>query len=303
MRTCAKHASLTLLATLILCVTAAVSSANRGIGIETGGRSVTLTSERLVFESGGVNVTCPVTLTATLASGLAKIEQVSPGEVTRATIGEASCTGGRATVLSGTLPWHVDYYAFTGTLPSISSVTLGMYRFAALVEALGVGCLFEGVSRASTVGGTEVRELRVDETVRIPIGRRLSAFCPAEGKISGTFRVSPVVRLSLVESLLGSTISASPNPLIVPATSANGIITLTAVGGTVTINQVIPVPNPNEAAFTATGCVGSSIAAGGTCSVTVAPIGANRPTNGTVIINYLDNFNFARQTSVTIRIE
>lgn len=303
MHTYAKHASAMLAAALLFCLVTGVGWASRAIHLETGGRAVTLTAERLTFVVESSRVVCPVTLSGSFFSGLAKVEGVTPGKISEARIAEASCSGGSARLLTGTLPWWFEYNSFTGTLPRISTLSLGIEGLAALVEALGVGCLIAGKPRGSTGGGTEVREFRLDETVRIPVATRLSILCPSTATLAGTFGVSPTVRLTLSESLLGSTISASPNPLVIPAASPNGALTLTAVGGTVIVDRVTPAADPVRFAFTATGCAGSTILSGGTCTVTVAPVGGNRPTSGTVVIDYRDSNGVARQTAVTIVIQ
>jgi hypothetical protein len=276
-----------LAAALVLCLATGVSWASRGIGVESGGRLVTFTSERLVFELEGTRVTCPITLTGSFSS-FAKMETNLIGPIVSASLPERSCTGGSARILTGTLPWEFEYFSFSGTLPRISSLTLGIEELSALVEFLGIGCLVRGTPRAITGGGTEVRELRIDETVRIPVATRLSVFCPSEGSLSGTFRVSPTVRLSLQESLPGSSISAEPNPLTIPAANPNGVFRLRAVGGEVDTGRIRRILNtPEEPNFTVSGCEQTHIASGGVCSVTVTKAG--RPSGGTVAISYRNN--------------
>lgn len=303
MRTSVRLPSIAGLAILLLCLAASVGSANSGIGLEPSGRTVTLTSEALVFSSSFARVTCPVTLTGSLEKGFQKVETILIGPITGATLAERSCTGGTARIARETLPWEVEYFSFAGTLPNITSLNLGIEEISALVEALGVGCLFRGTPRARTGRGTEVTELRLDETVRIPVVTRLSAFCPSEGTLSGTFRVSPTVRLSLQESEArsGSTIQAEPNPLRIPAANPNGIITLRAISNAVEVGRIRRIINAGEPAFTVSGCEQTDIMVNGVCSVTVTK-GA-RPSGGVVRITYRNNQGEILQTAVTVVIE
>ena len=95
--------------------------------------------------------------------------------------------------------------------------------------------------------------------------------------------------------------TAEPNPLTIPAENANGIITLRAVGGSVTTSTPNAVADAGEPAFSATGCVRVRINAGGSCSVTVAP-GANRPTRGIALISYRNDMGLGLDAAVSVRI-
>jgi hypothetical protein len=303
MCTHARRAAVALTAALVLCIATGVSSANRGIGLDTGGRAVTFTTERLAIDSGESTITCPVTLTGTFASGFQKTAGIEPGLITSASLTERSCAGGTATLLTATLPWFVGYLSFAGTLPRISSLTVGIEPFSVLAEASGIGCLFQGTARATTGGGLEVTELRLDEAANLAVLRRLSISCPAEGSLSATFRVSPTVRLSLLGSVpAGSTVEATPNPLVIPAIDANGIIRLRAVAGSVRIRRPLVNRDVGRHDFTATGCVDAMLSSGGTCNVTVAPIGTNRPTSGTVELGFVNDQNWALSTAVSVTI-
>lgn len=72
----------------------------------------------------GGTVSCPMTLEGSLHSRtIAKVSYALIGYITRALSGvPASCTGGEMTILQETLPWHVRYFGFSGTLPNIAAV-------------------------------------------------------------------------------------------------------------------------------------------------------------------------------------
>ncbi|HMJ03285.1 MAG TPA: hypothetical protein VK506_10105 [Conexibacter sp.] len=285
----------TLLASFILGLATSSAWAVSGIGLSTGGRAVLFSSGRIVF-AAGVSVTCPVTLTGTFASGLEATAGVLPGRITRASLG--SCSGGSVRLLTETLPWFVHYYAFSGTLPSITGLTLGFDAMAALVEIMGVGCLFSGDVKGTTIG-TPVREFRLDETVAVPIARRLSILCADEGTISGTFNLSPSVGLRYIESVPGATMTLTPNPMEVLETDASRPLTATAVGGTVRTTIPARTPDPNRFAYSVTGCVDTDLNAGQTCVITVGPNGANRPTRGTSSLIYLNEHQMAKIVDAT----
>jgi len=158
----------------------------------------------------GSPVTCPLTLEGTFHSQtITKTANLLVGYVTRASIGTngastAVCTGGNATVLTATLPWHVQYSSFGGTLPNITSVTLRLIGGSFSFNAGTVTCLARGSATEPGVGIVEVanptttRELlfiRADETRNITL-REGSFGC---GIANGRFRGVGAV------TLLGST--------------------------------------------------------------------------------------------------
>ncbi|MGN6188199.1 MAG: hypothetical protein ACTHOE_04820 [Conexibacter sp.] len=86
---------------------------------------------------------CPATLEGTFHSRtIAKVAGSLIGYVTRAAFG-APCTSGTATVLAETLPWHVRYLAFSGTLPEfINSIRVNVVDVSFRVREPGLNvCL------------------------------------------------------------------------------------------------------------------------------------------------------------------
>jgi hypothetical protein len=171
---------------------------------------------RLTFleEGAGVNVACSVTLEGSFHSKtLSKVCGQLVGYVTKATLLH-TCNGGDAFILNGTetlpngnatpntLPWHVRYERFEGTLPNITGVTLQLIGASFLVRipfgALFIGCLYRSTAAsparaiAQLFGGL-AEPLRADEESPIPISARLELgeLCPANGFLRGnaTLRV------------------------------------------------------------------------------------------------------------------
>jgi hypothetical protein len=68
-------------------------------------------------------VRCQVTLEGSFHSKtILKIREALIGHLTRANI--AACAGGDASVLTETLPWHITYESFAGTLPTITRLSI-----------------------------------------------------------------------------------------------------------------------------------------------------------------------------------
>ncbi len=77
----------------------------------------------MVFASAevGVSVSCRVTLEGSFASRtITKTLGTLMARYRRGFFGESTCTGGRARILTESLPWHVRYAFFTGTLPNVT---------------------------------------------------------------------------------------------------------------------------------------------------------------------------------------
>jgi hypothetical protein len=122
---------------------------------------------------GQTPVVCRVTLEGSFHSRtLSKVVGALLGYVTAAET--ANCTSETARALRETLPWHILYVSFTGTLPNISSIRIDLRNAAFLVRAFGfVSCLYRTEEGHPAMGEVLVsagvaRELRADENVKIP---------------------------------------------------------------------------------------------------------------------------------------
>jgi hypothetical protein len=120
-------------------------------------------------EGSGLRIQCNVTLEGTFL-GRTYIKEVGLplGDITGATLG-SPCTSGEATVLAGGLPWGVVYDAFTGTLPSMTTVSGRFLDVSIGFTFGGLNCLISagsaGVTATALLGarGT-VTGVRLDET-------------------------------------------------------------------------------------------------------------------------------------------
>jgi len=130
----------------------------------------------LRFIAGGRTVTCPVTLEGSFHSRtIAKVANSLIGYVTRAIVTNAACTNGSATVLTATLPWHVTYRSFAGTLPNIERISINLINASFQVQPReSVACLARtstanpAVGFISLAGGTAT-SLTAEEGAEIPL--------------------------------------------------------------------------------------------------------------------------------------
>jgi hypothetical protein len=163
----------------------------------------------LRLSNGSFEVRCPVTLEGTLHANLFhKVSGALLGYITRAGLTSTRCSGEGARFLTESLPWHVRYDSFTGTLPTITTLKLQMIGTAILARASGTSCLYASTATHPMVaiaglttgreGARRMTEVRFDETKLIPSGS--GGLCGiAEGRLAGT--TSSVTVLGGTESL------------------------------------------------------------------------------------------------------
>jgi len=154
-----------------------VGSASAGRISISHGELTRLIWSSLKFQLAGITgAECPVTLEASYHSTtISKTPNTLLGYVTRASI--SRCITGNATILSETLPWHIQYGGFTETLPRpkliqnlvgatflINNPLIGTCRSRTTATEPGVAI----VEPTYETGGNGIAErVRVDETKRI----------------------------------------------------------------------------------------------------------------------------------------
>lgn len=124
----------------LLAIAVAVASANR-LAFNENGKRFTFAS--LEFTGGGATVRCPLTLEGSYHSRtLAKVAEALIGYINRAVFG--TCTGGNWRANTETLPWHLRYAGFTGTLPTITTLKLKIIHFSITMSsnAIPVPCRY-----------------------------------------------------------------------------------------------------------------------------------------------------------------
>ena len=171
----------------------------RNLSLSNQNFRVTWSSLELSNNVNSTTVRCPVTLEGsfhgrTLAKSLGSLV----GLITRAIVRNESCTNGRATVLNETLPWHLTYQGFTGTLPNIATIRVNLIGAAFQIETGSNTCLAVTTTEEPASGiigltSREVSGLQADETRRIRLRNGTGGiFC---GLGSGAFRGTGTVTL------------------------------------------------------------------------------------------------------------
>ena len=192
--------------TAALMLTMAVSSASAGrLSITNRNFRISWAALELSSTAGTGPIRCPLTVEGSFHSATArKTVGALVGYVSRGTALTGACTAGRATVNQASLPWHVRYRGFTGTLPTITGVAIGMIGMEFTVNTAGINCTTRTTAEEPAVGimhlaaGGGITGARADETFTIPLN---GAFCALSGR--GVFKGTGAV------SVLGTTNSIS----------------------------------------------------------------------------------------------
>jgi hypothetical protein len=203
-------------AAVVLASAVGVASAGR---FSVSNRSFRATWAPIKYQGGGFDVDCNVTIEGSFHSNtIAKVVGTLVGYVTRATVTQP-CTGGswyylngvevlRGTTVANTLPWHIRYRSFVGTLPNIQKIGLDIVDYSFLIESpLIFGCLFRSTA-ARPIQWNLVREgggaiTSVEEpAVQIPL-KEGGVGCPPEITFTGTGRfavlgTTTAIRVTLI---------------------------------------------------------------------------------------------------------
>lgn len=141
----------------------------------------------------GQNISCPVTIAGSFHSKtISKVSGQLVGYINRVIVGSAACSEGSARALAETLPWHIQYNSFTGTLPNITGITFTMVgiRFSHTNHE-GITCLI-GTTQAnpgwatSELSSGRVTGLRILSEHTIPLGGAFVCELAGNAEISGT---------------------------------------------------------------------------------------------------------------------
>ena len=141
---------------------------------------------------GFASIECQVTMEGSFHSRtLAKVAEGLIGYVTRATVAEGACTGGSVRVLAATLPWHIRFESFSGTLPNITVAWKRIVGAAFQVSFGSSACLIASTAASPLKGGANisggvVENLRINESASIPISSGNAIVCGNSGRIEGT---------------------------------------------------------------------------------------------------------------------
>ena len=132
------------------------------------------------FIGGFGSMRCSLTLEGSLHSRtINKTPELLIGFITRASIGP--CPSGSATILQASLPWHVRYASFAGTLPNIANITTRIIGLAYQIRepSFGITCLLTSTA-ASPAAATYT--LTSGSVTRITLGGSIPC-----GSFTGSF--------------------------------------------------------------------------------------------------------------------
>ncbi len=169
-------------ATIVLAALVSGASANR---LSQSSSTLRATWTSAEFGGGFGTVRCSLTIESSLHSRtFTKTAGALAGYVTRASVGP--CASGSATILAATLPWHLRYASFTGTLPSISSITMNVIGVAFQIRepTFGITCLATSTT-TEPAGGALNRESGGAAT-SVSLGGTIETSCGIRGTLSGT---------------------------------------------------------------------------------------------------------------------
>jgi len=172
----------TLTATITLAAALTATAAARSFSFSNWNFRVVWTSIEFTNNTGFGTVRCPVTLEGSFHSQtISKVEHALIGQVSRATVAEASCTAGPVTVKQESLPWHITYNGFRGILPAIKGI-----RIFLLGPTFDIRGPFGEVCHARTdpehqtagegiIGAGEIQNVVPDQTPEVPTNNCVTA--------------------------------------------------------------------------------------------------------------------------------
>jgi len=208
--------------------TAIVLAATTGIAssrtLSSNSQTFRATFAVLEFFGEGIGfIDCPTTLEGSFHSRtITKTARMLIGAITEARIKQNSCTNGTVSTFDGaesyngttppnTLPWHVTYESFTGSLPSIEAVNMLVSRFRLGISTSAGVCIgqyggsSDNVTYAATLGAggaiTSLRYIAGRNDIRL-IRRDGGLVCP-NVRIGGSASVTQLnssasVRITLI---------------------------------------------------------------------------------------------------------
>lgn len=126
-------------ATVLLGALVSTASANH---LSSSSQSFRITWTSAESIGGFGTIKCSLTLEGSLHSRtITKTFGLLIGAINRASLGP--CSEGSATILQASLPWHVQYASFTGSLPSITNIRTNLIGFSIQLRepTFGITCL------------------------------------------------------------------------------------------------------------------------------------------------------------------
>lgn len=167
-------------ATVLLGALVGTASAGR---ISSSSQTLRASFSKVTFQLGGFPIECPVILEGSLHTRtMAKTAGALIGYITRADL--SVC--GSATILRETLPWHVQYGSFNGTLPNISSINVNVIGASFAVRDGLITCLARSTTGAGVAIGTFNREAGGALTTGTISGSAVPTSCGINGRLTSS---------------------------------------------------------------------------------------------------------------------
>jgi hypothetical protein len=192
-----------LAATLVFAAAADLAGARR---IEVSEQRFRVVFPRVGYSSEGTNVECSITLAGSFHSRtISKVSGQLIGYITSGNV-HRPCNAGEAWLLNGTerlpdgtapatLPWHVRYESFSGTLPNITRIKIQIIGYSYLEICIGTSCLYKSTAARPValfleVSGGKITSANWDEAMRVPLFISGGILCPAELVLAGAGEVT-----------------------------------------------------------------------------------------------------------------
>jgi hypothetical protein len=198
MRTSSQTILAVLSATLLMGVAVSSASGGRFSTSNTRFRVTWNTLRFLEVLPEGINLTCRVTLEGSFHSAtIRKVPGALIGAITRGIADSAHCTSNNEpttlTVLQESLPWHLTYESFSGTLPNIFSLTALLSRYAIQystpIFGIPIFCLYLDAGRPEENFGGNI--------ARNTANGALTEFTILEGRRASFLRGTPLPEFCL----------------------------------------------------------------------------------------------------------
>ncbi|HEX7291076.1 MAG TPA: hypothetical protein VF250_08125 [Conexibacter sp.] len=129
---------------------------------------------------------CQVTLEGSLHSRtIAKVVGQLIGYITTVRLGP--CATGTATMLSETLPWHVQYRGFSGALPDITRIETDIINYSFRIRTPeGFNCLMRSTPEQPSTGES-ARNITTQQITTATIGGTIDTSCGIPVSLSSDF--------------------------------------------------------------------------------------------------------------------
>lgn len=169
-------------ATVLLAGLVGMASAGR---LSTSELRLRATWTRLSFSGGLGVVECEVAIEGSFHQrSITKTVGTLSGVITAGNINR--CARGGVTVLRETLPWHVQYQSFAGTLPNISAIQAAIVGLSVIIRepTFGITCLIRSTTTepALLTFNREASGVIASATA----GGEIESSCGIAGSFSGT---------------------------------------------------------------------------------------------------------------------